>query len=63
MATFCIRINFVPSLLEHLFDEHGETGHPVFGASMSRSRFRFLVGCLSLDNKATRAGEKTALLQ
>ena len=28
--------------LEHLFDEDGETGHPCYGATMSRNRYRFL---------------------
>ena len=39
----------------HLFDEDNESGHPVFGATMSRSRFAFLLGRLSFDDKTTRA--------
>ena len=51
MATFT-NVFFYP--IEHLFDEDGETGHPCYVATMSRNRFRFLLGRLSFDDKRTR---------
>ena len=57
LGLFYYRAMFNQSLesVNHLFEIKQELCHPIFSATMSRNRFKFLSAHLSFDDKNTRA--------